>query len=140
MLPELKLPELKLALLKIKRLQTRDGAAVRIYAIDGVGIKPVHGAYKTSTGWQLCSWTLKGEYCTVLGSPRDLILPPHTLKGTVTLKVRSGGLAPCLVGPVQAEVDTTIVIDLSSIVQGEGTEGLLPRTYKLVPVDTDAIV
>jgi hypothetical protein len=40
---------------KDKTYRTRDGREVRIYATDGGGASPVHGAYYTErSGW--CSW------------------------------------------------------------------------------------
>jgi hypothetical protein len=43
-----------------KTYKTRDGREVRIYAVDGEGDFPVHGAVKTLTGWDAMSWSLKG--------------------------------------------------------------------------------
>lgn len=40
--------------------QTRDGREVRIYAVDGAGHFPVHGATKESDGWVCRTWAANG--------------------------------------------------------------------------------
>jgi len=53
-----------------KKYKTRDGKAVRIYAIDGASDHPVHGAVCLSVStsksinklWYSKTWTLKGSY------------------------------------------------------------------------------
>ena len=39
-----------------KQYRTRDGREVRIYATDGRGIYPVHGAVKVEDGWTPYTW------------------------------------------------------------------------------------
>ena len=57
-----------------KQYQTASGHQVRIYATDGAGIKPVHGAYNTDDGWFIENWTEKGLFFIELGcSSLDLI-------------------------------------------------------------------
>ena len=47
---------------KSKQYTTRDGREVRIYATDGGGHYPVHGAFKASDGgWIKEDWTSCGE-------------------------------------------------------------------------------
>jgi hypothetical protein len=44
-----------------KTYRTRDGREVRIYAVDGYGHYPVHGAYNLGDNdWQACCWTETG--------------------------------------------------------------------------------
>jgi len=43
-----------------KQYKTRDGQEVRIYATDGGGSYPVHGAIKRSDGWISASWGSSG--------------------------------------------------------------------------------
>lgn len=43
-----------------KKYRTRDGREVRIYATDGVGKLPVHGAYFIDGDWYLDQWTING--------------------------------------------------------------------------------
>lgn len=46
-----------------KKYKTRDGCEVRIYAMDGGGRFPVHGAAKLDDGtWRQEEWTLTGSY------------------------------------------------------------------------------
>jgi len=46
-----------------KQYKTRDGCEVRIYAVDGGGRFPVHGAVKLDDGtWRQEEWTLTGSY------------------------------------------------------------------------------
>jgi hypothetical protein len=43
-----------------KKYKTRDGREVRIYAVDGNGLYPVHGAVKYGDGWSSAVWTKDG--------------------------------------------------------------------------------
>lgn len=43
-----------------KQYRTRDGREVRIYAVDGCGDYPIHGAVKKSYGWHCFSWPATG--------------------------------------------------------------------------------
>ena len=43
-----------------KKYRTRGGQEVRIYATDGTGSHPVHGAVKISIGWISCCWMREG--------------------------------------------------------------------------------
>jgi len=43
-----------------KQYKTRDGREVRIYAVDGGGEYPVHGAIKYDGGWFSRCWAAKG--------------------------------------------------------------------------------
>ena len=45
---------------KSKQYRTRDGREVRIYAVDGGGDWPVHGAYVDRDTWRIRSWTADG--------------------------------------------------------------------------------
>jgi hypothetical protein len=46
-----------------KKYKTKDGCEVRIYAVDGGGRFPVHGAVKLYDGtWRQVEWTLTGSY------------------------------------------------------------------------------
>lgn len=46
-----------------KQYKTRDGCELRIYAVDGGGRFPVHGAVKLDDGtWRQEEWTLTGSY------------------------------------------------------------------------------
>ena len=59
-----------------KTYTTRSGREVRIYAVDGGGSQPVHGAEKTDDeGWDANCWCLNGDFMTnqTTDSGRDLI-------------------------------------------------------------------
>ncbi len=43
-----------------KQYKTRDGREVRIYAVDGGGHKPIHGAIREGDGWFAASWLQGG--------------------------------------------------------------------------------
>ena len=47
-----------------KKYRTRDGREVRIYAVDGGGSFPVHGAIRFENFWGLISWDFDGEHAT----------------------------------------------------------------------------
>ena len=47
-----------------KKYRTRDGREVRIYAVDGGGQHPVHGAIKSEGIWHVYAWRFNGEYTT----------------------------------------------------------------------------
>ena len=47
-----------------KQYRTRDGREVRIYATDGGGYWPIHGAMQLScSGWAPASWDNHGNAC-----------------------------------------------------------------------------
>jgi hypothetical protein len=72
---------------KSKNYRTRDGREVRIYATDGGGYWPVHGAIQlSSSGWAPVSWDNDGNGCNLFH--RDSLIevrPRH--KRTVWLHV-----------------------------------------------------
>jgi hypothetical protein len=55
-----------------KKYRTRDGREVRIYAVDGSGSVPVHGAIKNTYGWEPYQWIKDGRSYLKNG-PEDLI-------------------------------------------------------------------
>jgi len=54
--------------------QTRDGTPVRIYATDGKGRYPIHGAMLLPDGWELATWAEEGRYVRSSVSHHDLDL------------------------------------------------------------------
>ena len=56
-----------------KPLATRDGREVRIYAQDGGGDQPIHGAYKQDERWIPTQWGVEGTFYHD-GTPDDLDL------------------------------------------------------------------
>ena len=56
-----------------KKYQTRDGREVRVYAVDGGGVYPTHGAYLCGEGWIHETWTTEGLASVSCRSRADLI-------------------------------------------------------------------
>lgn len=66
---------------KNKQYRTRDGREVRIYAVDGCGDYPVHGASLVDGGWTPHIWSSSGEFWKgAEGTASDLVevKPEHT--------------------------------------------------------------
>lgn len=65
-----------------KTYRTRDGREVRIYAVDGGGLYPVHAAYlEPSCGWISAIYTARGhQHCDECDAAADLI----EVKPTIT--------------------------------------------------------
>ena len=77
-----------------KQYRTRDGREVRIYATDGGGPQPVHGAVFGLNFWSTASWSKNGSYKLVYGQENDWdiieVRPRH--KRTVWLNVYNNGI------------------------------------------------
>lgn len=54
-----------------KKYRTRDGREVRIYATDGGGPQPVHGAVSGLNFWSTASWSKNGSYKLAYGQEHD---------------------------------------------------------------------
>jgi hypothetical protein len=76
-----------------KQYRTRDGREVRIYATDGGGPQPVHGAVSGLNFWSTASWSKNGSYKLAYGQEHDTDLikvrPRH--KRTVWVTVWRNG-------------------------------------------------
>lgn len=73
---------------KNKTYRTRDGREVRIYAVDGGGGNPVHGAALESSGWHKMSWRQDGSWCVEYPNhPLDLIEVKPRIKREVWVNV-----------------------------------------------------
>lgn len=57
----------------MKTYKTRDGREARVYATDGTGSYPVHGAISAPDGWGLTCWTRHGAFDRAGESDLDLI-------------------------------------------------------------------
>lgn len=67
---------------KPETLQTRCGSQVRIYAIDGEGKFPIHGAFFDGAVWRLANWTTNGGYFLDASNDyRDLLPKPARVTG-----------------------------------------------------------
>jgi hypothetical protein len=73
-----------------KKYRTRDGREVRIYAVDGGGMHPVHGSIKTSDGWRSFTWPSDG-HITCDENCGDLIEVKPRIKHTVWINVYPDG-------------------------------------------------
>jgi hypothetical protein len=69
-----------------KKYRTRAGAEVRIYALDGDEPRPVHGAFKSPTGWVVSCWRQDGTHL-VFGGSNDLVEVNPRIKRTLWLNV-----------------------------------------------------
>ena len=74
-----------------KKYRTREGDEVRIYALDGGGNYPVHGAYKDPMGWVSCSWMQEG-FKAILEGPYDLIEVKPRIQRTVWINIFPSGM------------------------------------------------
>jgi hypothetical protein len=54
-----------------KKYRTRDGREVRIYATDGGGPCPIHGAISGLNFWSTANWSKNGSYTVVYGQEHD---------------------------------------------------------------------
>jgi len=75
-----------------KKYRTRDGREVRIYAVDGGGMHPVHGSIKTSDGWRSFTWPSDGRIACDENCG-DLIEVKPRIQRTVWLNVYTGGVS-----------------------------------------------
>jgi len=56
-----------------KKYRTKDGREVRIYATDGVGHYPVHGAVNNEGDWVSVNWSEAGQFRRRAHNPTDLV-------------------------------------------------------------------
>jgi hypothetical protein len=71
-----------------KKYKTRDGRDVRIYAVDGSGGFPVHGAYVDDSGeWWLATWKDSGSFRHGDEHRYDLVEVKPRIKRTVWLNL-----------------------------------------------------
>ena len=79
-----------------KTYRTRDGREVRIYATDGGGPCPVHGAIKNDDVWQCTNWLPNGLNYENSRQASDIIEVKPRIKRTVWLHLyKSGTTALC---------------------------------------------
>lgn len=70
-----------------KQYRTRQGAEVRIYAVDGDEDMPIHGAILTKHGWKVNSWARDGKWCPNVNDGVDLIEVKPRIERTVWVNV-----------------------------------------------------
>ena len=79
-------------MIDIKRVKrTRGGHEVRIYATDGGGSYPIHGACFCEEGWRHRTWAEDGKFVKFETSEYDLVEEPETVEIDVWLNVREDG-------------------------------------------------
>lgn len=91
-----------------KQYRTRDGREVRIYATDGGGPYPVHGAYKMMGEWYGSYWTASGRFdqssgCVDTGT--DLIEVKPRIQREVWVNVYPEWLSNDMAWPSEKEAD-----------------------------------
>lgn len=74
-----------------KKYRTRDGREVRIYATDGWGDYPVHGATLRNGQWEINTWTLDGTDWGNENSYFDLVEVKPRIERTVWLHIFNNG-------------------------------------------------
>jgi hypothetical protein len=77
-----------------KEYWTRDGRRARVYATDGVGNWPIHGAILYATkGWQVQTWRASGSSAFMdATNPADLMPPrPPVVVSDAVLKAWRNG-------------------------------------------------
>ena len=70
-----------------KTYRTRDGREVRIYATDGGGSHPVHGAIKDGERWYQGEWSPDGSWYGCAADDYDLIEVKPRIRREVWLNV-----------------------------------------------------
>jgi hypothetical protein len=104
-----------------KQYRTRDGREVRIYATDGGGPCPVHGAILGLKFWSTANWSENGSFSVVYGEEHDAdlievkprikqkmwvnVYPDHCLGAYHEKKHADEMAAPHRIGCVQVEID-----------------------------------
>lgn len=70
--------------------RTRDGREVRIYAVDGGGDQPVHGAINLDGEWECLVWRMDGRLSEYIETDTDLIEVKPRIKREVWVNVYRG--------------------------------------------------
>lgn len=110
-----------------KEYTTRDGREVRIYATDGQGSCPIHGAVREFDGWAYASWTPLGAHD--IGSKEvsrhDLIEKPKIIKGWINVYIPGYGEneAASTIWNTKEDADSAACEDRIACIQVEFKEG-----------------
>lgn len=70
-------------------VKTKGGLDVRIYATDGGGKFPIHGAIRASESepWVLRTWTGEGRHQLTITTALDLVIGPRTIEVDLWINV-----------------------------------------------------
>ena len=113
---------------KDKQYKTRDGREVRIYATDGAGSHPIHGAIECSDGWINASWGSSGYFIsTCRDMQEDLVEVKPRIKIERWVMVnRNGDYSLWLDKPSRAaSVDAFAITRISfEVEEGEGLDAV----------------
>jgi len=88
-----------------KKYRTRDGKDVRVYAVDGAGPYPVHGAIFGDGQWEVSSWAKGGEGVSGSQGPDDLfaVREKLTVSGWLNLYRKTRGIICGGIHPTEEE-------------------------------------
>ncbi len=88
---------------KDKQYKTREGEEVRIYATDGYGSFPIHGAILRDDGWEDQNWKDDGGFNGSREHPLDLIEIVPKVKVWVEYCLDENGKFYTVVSPTQSQ-------------------------------------
>jgi len=69
-----------------KQYRTLNGFPVRLYAVDGVTLYPIHGAMKLQAGWMIAQWNEEGNHYADMEN-LSLVEVPKRIRQTVYLNI-----------------------------------------------------
>jgi len=109
-----------------KQYKTRDGRAVRIYAVDGGNPLLVHGAVQFPNGWFIESWNRDGSICMGRNMDADLVEQKPRFKHALFINVYENPEYDCAcVTRESADFHaSTRIACIPITVEGEVGEGL----------------
>jgi hypothetical protein len=107
-----------------KPVKTREGREARVYATDGSGEFPVHGAVKYEKGWGLAEWKENGQHCTRVGCGDELVNVPEEVTEDLWLEFYHNGQADVFHTEAAARIYKASAIAIKKITvtytKGEG--------------------
>jgi hypothetical protein len=113
---------------KDKQYKTRYGREVRIYATDGAGEYPVHGALKSSEGWICTAWGSQGHIVKPCRETRDDLIevkPRMKIERWIAIDSR-GNASMFLSNPPPVVMTTAFAIKhiVFEVEEGEGVDAV----------------
>ena len=87
-----------------KSYKTRDGSTVRIYAVDGIRDRAIHGAVFDKMGaWLSTTWPADGSYLQRHSHDWDIVTPPLKYEGEATVMGFGDGINSTIFVPSEFE-------------------------------------